>query len=260
MKNKLLNNQEYRECLGNYVEEYFLPLVDKEMYSLIINRDLETEVATNHSAQSVGYKSWKSLRGLSCIHCDYPALLKRMFSHKYSKNDHDTFVTQGKKLYSLQKIVFEQAKVVKFIDMLPYSGKQIVFTTSYTPIIHKSGEVIGIHSTSVESSLPRLPIELLQTNLSLDNNFTKLQLSVRESEILFLLCLGNTQEKIAQALQIARSTVASIIANQLCPKFLINGCNVKLLVARAQSIGFHLDMPATFWKPCIIVSNDEIMK
>ncbi len=260
MKNDPLSTREYRESLGSYIETYFELLVNKEMYSLIINRDLEVEIATNFSAQSIGYKSWKSLRGLSCDNYNCPALFKKIFGNKYSKTNHDTFVRQCEKLYLLQQTVIKQGKIIKFIDMLPYGGRQKIFTTSYFPIIHKSGEVIGIHSTSVESSLPRLSLDVLQSDLSLGKNLSKLQLSAREHEILFLLCYGNTQEKISQVLQIARSTVASIIANQLCPKFSIIGSNARLLVAKALSIGIHLDLPATLWRPCIIVSNDEIGK
>ncbi len=255
-----LNEEEYRQVLTEYINNYFCPLIDKEIYSLIINRDFEIEVATNHLMKTLGFKDRVHFNQISLKDYNNPDVLNIVFGDKYHPDVHPIFEFYAKKIHFLQQLVFQQAKVIKFVDMLPYNGQSIIYITTYMPIIHKSGEVIAIHSSSIDSYILRFQGHLRKPNIkSSDKEFKKL-FSSREIEILFLLANGATQDQIAQILNIARTTVSSIIANQICPKFNIAGANTKILVDAAINAGFYLDMPESLWKPCIIVLNEELLE
>lgn len=260
MSGAKLNTDEYQQVLKEYVDNYFQPLVDKKIYSLIINRDFEIEIATNHSIESLGFTDWKAFNQISFKDFGNSGTLKMIFGDKYHPESHHVFEFYGKKIHFLQHLVFEQAKVIKFIDMLPYNGQFIIYITSYMPVIHKSGEVIAIHSSSVDSYILRFQGHLRKPNIKNEDKEFKKLFSNREIEILFLLTNGATQDQIAQILNVARTTVSSTIANQICPKFNIAGANTKMLVDAAINAGFYLDMPKSLWKPCIIILNEELLE
>ncbi len=74
---------------------------------------------------------------------------------------------------------------------------------------------------------------------------------------MFLLANGLVQEQIAQILKIHRSTVASIISNQLCIKFGVCGTNTKILSQIAIDYGYHLHLPESLCSPAIIILDDN---
>ena len=260
MSGAKLNTDEYQHVLTEYIDNYFRPLMDKEIYSLIINRNFEVEIATNHSIKSLGFNDWQQFNQISLKDYNNPEALRMVFGDKYSSENHHVFEFYGKKIHFLQQLVFEQAKVIKFIDMLPYNGQFIIYITTYMPIIHKSGEVIAIHSSSVDSYILRFQGHLRKPNIKNEDKEFKKRFSNRELEILFLLTNGATQDQIAQILNVARTTVSSTIANQICPKFNIAGANTRMLVDAAINAGFYLDMPKSLWKPCIIILNEELLE
>lgn len=260
MSTVALSTGESRKFLDLYIDLFFKPLIDKEIYSLIINREYQIEQATNHTIKSLGFTDWQQFKQVSLKEYSDPEVLSKVFGDKYTKDKHDIFAFYAKKIHYLQQLVFEQAKVIKFIDMLPYNGRFVIYLTSYVPIIHPSGEVIAINSTSIESYILRFQGHLRKPNIQHENKKFKELFSNRELEILFLLTNGATQDQIAQILNIARTTVSSMIANHICPKFSISGANTKMLIDAAINAGFYLDMPKSLWKPCAIVLNEELLE
>lgn len=235
----------------------FNALLDKDIYSVIINRDHQIEICTNKSARSVGLESWKDLAGFSFVGFTDEENFNKIFKESYTSALKDEIYTYTKKLLTLQEIVFNSCKVVQFIDMLPYNNQFLTYVTTYTPIIAPSGNVIAIQSFSIQSYVLRFQGHLSPPNEVIKseelNNFTN-----RELEILFLLSNGATQDQIAQILNISRGTIAAVVSNQLCPKFNIAGANTRLLTESAIKAGMYKHMPRSLWRPCLIVLNYEL--
>lgn len=254
-----LSDQDYREYLDNHVLNWFKNLIEQDLYSVIINRDFRVEMGTTLSAKSVGFENAEDLRKVSAKDCDDEVILKHFFGDHYHEHTKDLYATYGRKLHRLQQIVFEQGKVIKLIDMLPYNQEFVSYVTSYFPIFHPNGEVVAIHSSSIKSYILRFQGHIDKPNLQYDSKLLWSKFTRREQEILFLITNGATQEQISQILNISRSTVSMIIGNQICPKFDIPGANTKILLKEAINAGFYRYMPPSLWKPCIIVLNEELL-
>lgn len=254
-----LSDQDYREYLDERVLSWFKHLIDQDLYSVIINRDFRVEMGTTLSAKSVGYQNWQDLCNVSSKNCDDEVMLKHFFGEHFHEHTKDLYLTYSNKLHRLQRIVFEQCKAVKFVDMLPYNQEFVTYITSYFPIIHPNGEVIAVHSSSIKSYILRFQGHIDKPNLQYDSKLLWSKFTQREQEILFLITNGATQDQISQILNISRSTVSMIIGNQICPKFDIPGANTKILLKEAINAGFYHYMPPSLWKPCIIVLNEELL-
>jgi hypothetical protein len=252
--------EEYKESLAQYIELYFKPLIDREICALLIDREFQIEIATNQSKKILGIEDWQQFKQISSENFCTEEYMKLLFKDQYKRENHEEFVFYCEKIRYLQQLVFSHGKVIQFIDMLPYNGKFVIHLTNYAPIIDGSGEVIAINSTSVESYVLRFQGHLRKPNIKVEDKEFKKQFSSRELEILFLLTNGATQEQIAQILNLARTTIATIIANQICPKFSITGANTKMLMDAAINAGFYLDMPKSLWKPCIIILNEDLLE
>lgn len=246
------------DYLNNKVIPEFKILLDKDIYSLIINRQHQIEICTNKSAQSVGLKNWEELAGSCFKEFADKDKLAEIFKESYStalKEEIDKYV---RKLVTLQEIVFNTCKVVQFIDMLPYNNQFLTYITTYTPIISPDGEVVAIQSFTIQSYVLRFQGHLSPPNNEAEpeglNKFTN-----RELEILFLLSNGATQDQIAQILNISRGTIAAVISNQLCPKFKIAGANTRLLTESAIKAGMYKHMPQSLWRPCLIILNYDLL-
>lgn len=247
--------KEHKDYLYEKIAD-FQNLITKDLYSVIINRDHEIEICTNKSAKSVGVDSWEQIKGVSFTDYDDQSLLQQYFQEAYSSELKDEIKRYVQQLAYLQKKVINESIVVQFIDMLPYDNKFITYITTYTPIVHSDGTVVGIQSFSVQSYALRFqghiypPVQDYPAELE---RFTN-----REREILFLLSNGATQDRISQILNISRGTTASIISNQLCPKFNIAGANTRLLMEAAIKSGMYKYIPKSLWKPCLIVLNHDL--
>ncbi len=246
------------DYLKNKVIPEFKLLLDKDIYSLIINRQHQIEICTNKSAQSVGLDNWEELAGVCFKEFEDKDKLANIFKESYSTTLKDEIDLYAKKLVTLQEVVFSTCKIVQFIDMLPYNNQFLTYITTYTPIISPDGEVIAIQSFSIQSYVLRFQGHLSPPNDVLKpdefNNFTN-----RELEILFLLSNGATQDQIAQILNISRGTIAAVVSNQLCPKFKIAGANTRLLTESAIKAGMYKHMPQSLWRPCLIVLNYDLL-
>lgn len=252
----IILKEKYQNYLNDKIIPDFHKIINKDMFSVIINRDHEIEIATNKSANSVGLNSWEGLRGISFANYDDESILQKYFKEAYSSELKDEINQYLQKLLYLQKLVIDKCMIVQFIDMLPYDNKFITYITTYTPILHPDGEVIAIQSFSIQSYVLRFQGHISPPVQHMPSEFDKY--TNREREILFLLSNGATQEKISQMLNISRGTTASIISNQLCPKFNIAGANTKLLTDAAIKAGMYKNIPRSLWKPCLIVLNHDL--
>ena len=257
---KAYRAEEYKESLAQYIELYFKPLIDREICALLIDREFQIVIATNQSKKILGIQDWQQFKQVSSEKFCTEEYMNLLFKDQYKRENHEEFVFYCEKIRYLQQLVFSHGKVIQFIDMLPYDGKFVIHLTNYAPIIDGSGEVIAINSTSVESYVLRYQGHLRKPNIKVEDKEFKKQFSSRELEILFLLTNGATQEQIAQILNLARTTIATILANQICPKFSITGTNTKMLMDAAINAGFYLDMPKSLWKPCIIILNEDLLE
>lgn len=252
----MLNEQEYREYMDNVVFKCLGNVLEQDIYADIINRDHVIEFMTDLSARSVGSLYGQLLHGRSFYLFKEEALLAQVFKDYYNEATRDMFHYYGEHLIYLQKIVLQQGKVIKFIDMMPYNNEFVCYLTTYFPIVHPSGEVVAILSSSVRSHLLHYSDHLDDFEVEPFDG----QLSARQHEIMFLLANDVTQEQIAQLLSVTRGTISSVITHQLCPRFSISGTNAKLLAQVARKYGFHRQIPPSLWRPALIVLNDDLQE
>ncbi|RTL12839.1 MAG: LuxR family transcriptional regulator [Neisseriaceae bacterium] len=247
--------------LENVVIANFIPLVEQKFFSSIINKQYEIVICTNYTAKAFGFNCWQEIRemGISSKKFNDPDLAKLIFKDSYNDQSKEMIHDHLYRYFLLQKYVLTEGKIISYIDMLPYDNQLKSYMVTATPIIYENS-IVGLQTFSTEISL-----FYFQKNLDLFSDsdysnhkyFAIKDLSNREYEVLFLLSNGLNQERIAQILGVTRNTIATIIRN-LCTKFQISGSNSKLLADAAYNNGFFKQMPASLWKPCIIVSNDEL--
>lgn len=60
-----LSAADYRSYMDSTVLPGFSNLIDKDIYSIIINRDFQIEIATDVSVKSVGYQKGQDLKWIS---------------------------------------------------------------------------------------------------------------------------------------------------------------------------------------------------
>lgn len=250
-------DNDYADYLQNHIIANFKKIIDKDIYSLIINQRHQIEICTNKSAQSVGLNTWEDLRGFSFLNFSDKEAISRIFKKAYFSVLQNDIEQYARKLITLQKIVFESCRVVQFIDMLPYNEQFINYITTYTPLLHPDGTVVAIQSYSIQSYVLRFQGHISDPN---GGNQTEIKgkFTNRELEILFLLSNGATQDQIAQILNISRGTIAAVVSNQLCPKFNIAGANTKLLMEAAINAGMYKNIPQSLWRPSLIILNHDL--
>lgn len=258
MKSKW-STAEYNTYLQTNVINNFQPLIEQELHSFIINRDLQIVAATKFAAKAFGAADENDLNWLCFANYQDEGFLQHLFKQSYERYQKDWLAFHLKKLVYLQQMVFEKAMVIQFIDMMPYNNQYLSLMTTYTPIIHPTGEVAAIQASTIETYILRFQGHIDNPNSSTYDEKFYAQFSTREREILFLICNGASQEHIAKLLKIARGTVSAIIHNQLCPKFNLIGSNMKELMKRAIQAGMSRSLPEALWHPCIIVLNRALL-
>lgn len=254
-----LAEKPYQEYLEQVVFTQFRPLIDQELHSMIINRCLEVEIATDYAARAFGFASGKVMHGFSFTEYSNEVFLEKLFKEAYIRYQKDWLAKHLKKIIYLQNLVFEKGMAVKFIDMLPYNGQYVSYMTTYMPITHPNGEVIAIQTSTIETYIIRFQGHIDNPNINTYNQEFYAKFTEREREVLFLICNGASHAHIAELLKIARGTVSAIITNQLCPKFNIPGTNTKMLMLEAIRAGMYRTLPQSLWHPCVINLNKELM-
>ncbi len=258
----MLTTDEKQHYLENVIIPQFTPLIEQQIYSVIFDFNLAIRVCTTCSANSIGFTTWQEAIGLSFGNHQDVDLGLKIFAAQYTETFVEYIHQYTQMIYEIQKLVFMNKTILSFIDLLPYKGHFQSYLVTYVPIFHPTGEVIAIQSYATRSRFfshqeyLNLLVEdkLEQTNPNLE------KLTPRENEIMFLLANGLSQDLIAQTLKVSRSTIANIIANQLCAKFGIPGSNTKLLAQKALKYEFHQTVPASLYRPYIILLDDNSLK
>ena len=256
----MLSPVEKDSFLNNTVIPSFLPNVNQEIYTVVFDYNYKIVICSNCSAKSIGFESWQEAVGLSFMNYDDVELAAKIFNLQYTESSSQHIHEYAKKIFEVQCRIFHERKVISFLDLLPYNGQLISYLVTYVPIFHPSGEVVAIQSFAARSRIfsHQEYLNYLCEAETRPSHQYEYKLTTREHEIMFLLANGSTQEQISQILKVSRSTVANIIANQLCIKFGIVGSNTKLLAQKAFMYDFHQVVPPSLYRPYIIILDDKL--
>lgn len=256
----MLSIAEKKLFLDNVTIPHFLPNVDQKIYTVVFDYNYEIVICGNCSAQSIGFDTWQEAVGLSFSDYNNVELAAKIFNLQYNDSSSAHIHEYAKKIFEVQKRVFVDKMVVSFLDLLPYDGKLLSYLVTYVPVFHPSGEVVAIQSFAARSRLFSHQEYLSRLcdvgNGNPSGELQEYKLTIREHEIMFLLANGSSQEQISQILKVSRSTIANIIANQLCIKFGIFGSNTKLLTQKAFACNFHQVVPPSLYRPYIIILDE----
>lgn len=255
----MLTIEEKHTYLKENIIPSFMPLVSRNVYSIIFDYDYKVLICTESSAKSVGFDKWEDMVGLSFRDHNDPDMAAKIFGDQYRDESKRYIHEYAEKIHEVQKRVFTDQNVISFLDLLPYKGELKSYIVTYVPIFHPSGEVIAIQSFAARSrffSHKEYFNRILDSKEGLDL-FYSVDLTTREHEIMFLLANGSTQDQISQILKVSRSTIANIIANQLCVKFGIFGANTKLLTQKALQYNLNQTVPPSLYRPYMIVLDEK---
>ena len=256
----MLDNETKDRYLQEVVIPNFMVLVKQRVYSVIFDYKFEMIICTNLSAESIGRRDWQDVANISFKDHANEERARGFFKEHYTAEKAIFIHQYARKIFELQNVVFEHKRVVSFVDLLPYDGHFKSYLVTYVPIFHPSGEVVALQSFAVPSrffSHQDFLLEMLDDKKA-DFCSTVDELTTREQEIMFLLANGISQDQMAQILNTSRSTIANIIAKQLCNKFGIAGSNTKLLAKIALQCDYHQKIPHTLCRPYIIVLDEDL--
>lgn len=176
-------------------------------------------------------------------------------------------------LKKLLDILILEKIAISYIDFTPYGGIRQPYLVTALPIFGEDVNiVVGVKIVATEYSLYGQNDyfkELSRISHKKDSNQpdnkknqiianNKINLAERQLEIVYLLTNNFTQSEVAQILNISRGTIASIVSEQICPKFNIAGSSTKILIEKAINLGLNKVMPIGLYKPFIIILNSEI--
>lgn len=257
-----LTPAEKRDYLEQIVVPGFLPLVDKEIHTAIYDDKCKLVISTNFSARSMGYDKWQEMVGLG-YNDRHHELFQKVFQDKYTEESSNDISKYCDAIFKIQLAAIRKEQIISMFDLLPYNGTFKSYLVLHTPIFHPNGEVVGLQSFSHESKFFGFKEHFFQTN-----EITKItapshiqvNLTKREEEVIFLLANGLTQEQISRVLNLSRSTIANLIANQLSEKFNISGANTHLLTKIAVESGLFQQIPESLYRPFVVsLFPDEIL-
>jgi len=238
----------------------FLPLIEQKILSCIYDNNFQIVVCTNHSAQSVGLNHWEEAVGKS--YADIPAIYEKVYDAEYVLRYRKDLEKYAAQILEMQKLVFIHKQVISFFDVFPYDETFKSHVITYVPLFDTNKEVIGFQSFAHKSRLLCVYEYFINSNGRDESLITSRRLcgglTKREEEILFLLANRFKQDEIAKILKITRSTVATIIANQLCVKFNIPRTNTALLTRIAMDQGYSQYIPKSLFRPFAIPLIEEI--
>jgi len=250
----MISQEQQDLYFDNILIPHFISQVDRHIYSMLIGRDLRVRICSNLTAQSVGFSSYHEVVGKSFLDYRNPEMCVKVFGAAYDSEHKQQIDRHIENILDLQYSVLDTGAVRCFIDVLPYQNNLRAWLTTYVPIYHPDGDIIGIHAISVATKFLRFQ-DFIGDPLE-DYELLDIKLTKREHEIIFLVANGIVQEQIGQILGISRSTVATVIAS-LCIKFGIDGYSAKLLARKAIYYGYYKHIPSSLLQPCIITVDDD---
>lgn len=255
-----LTPAEKRDYLEQVVIPGFLPLVDKPLYSFICDDEYKLVICTNMNAHSLDYENWQEMIGLS-YKDPSEHLIKKVFKDKYDSSYREEIDKYIQTILEAQEFVLTTGQISSMFDLLPYNGTFKSYLVLYTPIFHPNGEVVALQSFSHESKFFGFKEHFFQTNeiakITAPSHI-QVNLTKREEEVIFLLANGLTQEQISRVLNLSRSTIANLIANQLSEKFNIAGANTHLLTKIAVESGLFQQIPESLYRPFVVSLRPDL--
>ena len=267
-----LSNKTPKPDNVDYLKQFILPnfegWIEQDIFSALYDLNGNVIIATNKTAKSMGLLNGHMLSGLS-YHNVTPEIV-RAFSSVKDPIETQRIIELCDKISKIRELIVSQKIAISYIDVLPYHNVFEASLINHFPIFNKHGDVIatqtisgrfhlfGINDYLNEINDDKIPLDqkiILCKNTDLPPN---LHLSKRQHEILFLLTIGVSQDVAARILHISRGTVASIVSEQLCPKFNIAGSSTRILINKALQINFNRYMPESLFRPRVIILDADI--
>jgi len=190
------------------------------------------------------------------------SFIEQFIAHHNISLEH--FLIGMNKVNTIIKKVIEFKRPVYFVMLLPLHRSFQGYGRAAIPIVHPSGEIVGVQVTGYKFSFFGMQefISLLNSGSFEQKEFhpesscttkfyRELKLSPRQKEVMFLVSQGISQDYAAQILGIKRGTLSKIISDQICPKFNIFPPHYLKLLSIAKEQGLDKIIPETFWKPFV---------
>lgn len=259
----MLTEQEKLDYLQNVVIPVYQPLNNSKCCVAILNFKCQLAwISSSMSAylQGGGYEDDKHLNKLST------GELPADFTEKFCKAHNVTpQMLSGVMLQTgaLFLKAMETKDVVNFLVLLPLHKSLHGYARTAVPIIHPTGEVVGVSVTAYEYSFFGVQefLEVLHNEKYEAKSYYHEQdksdkndrgLSPRQKEILFLVGQGLSQDYAAKILGIKRGTLSKIITDQICPKFNIFPPHYIKLLEAVKNEGLDRHIPESFWQTRVI--------
>lgn len=257
----MLSDQEKRDYLFNTVIPIYKPLLMANMRLGILDFDLRLCWITESLRRFLGVGKDITKEEHSYIDLP-PSVIERFCSvNKISIED---FLVTAQKTVEIMRKVMEKKELAHFVILLPQIKTFQGFARTAIPIIHPSGEVVGVQVVGYFFSLFGIQefINLLNggeyspkkfyPEPSNNEFYNNLKLSPRQKEVLFLVSQGISQDYAAQILGIKRGTLSKIITDQICPKFDIFPPHYIKLLETVRKEGLDQYIPQTFWRSHVL--------
>ena len=142
------------------------------------------------------------------------------------------------------------------LNLCVNSGINTYRVTSY-PVFSPDGEVIA---TEIRAKVFYwFPINQILKNELVEKHklsSANINLSLRQKQIIFYLLLGYPQQTIGEILNISRGTIAKMIAEDICPKFNLNGASANMLTRAIMEYDYqHLIPNGIINVPKVVMIN-----
>ncbi len=257
----MLSDQEKEEYLVNTVLPVFKPLSNQKLWMGILDYNLRIRWITEDLRLTLGLDEIVAEEGFR--YSGFPP----KFIQDFCKINH---VTIDDFFYIVEKVTLIMQRVItkkvaeNFVILLPFVKSFQGYARTDIPILHPSGEVLGIQVTVYPFSFFGIHefINILNNGEYVSKQFLPesssnkfyddLKLSPRQKEVLFLVSQGISQDQAAQMLGIKRGTLSKIISDQICPKFNIFPPHYIKLLDIVHKEGLDRYIPKTLWRTYVL--------
>jgi len=251
-----MNKHDY---IYNTIIPYFKTFVSQDIDAVIYDTEGCVVAATKKTAALLGFENETDLIGLSYKAASYEMI--QNICNVTNPAEIEQIIYNCHTIAKLNDIVVVERRLVNYVDVVRYKNVYDTILVNHFPLFDTVGNVVATQAMGNTFYFFGFLdfISQLNTNpLSVSHAKLPIHLSEREHETLFLILNGFSQTDIASFLGVTRSTISSIISNQLSPKFGFYGANSKLLIAKAQKLGLQNYIPPSLYHPRIMVLDQEI--
>ena len=232
---------------------------DHAIISMIIDHNCKFQAISKYMLGDVGINE---IIGKSFIELDNAIISK--LTGLTNGDSIEQVKASYQKFNRLIEATINEKRIISCLDITQYHKDTDPYINTFIPIFSndKGSIVVGV---KMVSSIFRLfgvydYFKVLHVKPSnLNNLYSTLNLATRQHEILYLLANGFSQIEAAQILNISRGALANIVSEQICPKFNINGSNMKVLIEKAKLMKLDKYMPKSLLKSSVIVFDQDIV-